>query len=341
MAKHNPYEVLGVPRDASDKDIKAAFRHLAMKFHPDRNKGSAEAEEKFKQVNEAYEAIKDEDKRRSFDTSVHYRTASDFDLNDMFNSFFGGKWTSQVSRPRQRQDVPQIEHAEIHLVVPFESAVKGCDYDIKFDKKSVCEKCSGRGVPSGVDPERCQQCSGTGSVRVQRGNMAFASTCQGCSGLGTYYRYMCDLCNGLKWTKREHNITVKIPAGVDTGNVVRVAGQGHSTIAGTGDLYLHLKIAPSHKFQRQGPNIVSNIDVKFTTAALGGAVSVLTVHGPETVDIPAGSQQGDTVRIPKKGTYNLTTKIQGDHVVVLNVLLPKQLNEDQRKSLESLRELGI
>jgi len=341
MTKSNPYEILGVPRDASDKDIKAAYRQLAMQFHPDRNKGSAEAEEKFKQVNEAYESIKDADKRRAFDTSVHYRTASDFDLNDMFNTFFGGRWSVNNSKTRQRNEVPQVEHAEIQLLVHFDNAVKGCEHDVKFDKKFVCEKCSGRGIPEGVEPERCGQCAGSGSVRMQRGNMMFASTCQGCAGKGTYYRYMCDTCNGMKFTKRSHSITVKIPAGVDTGNVVRVSGQGHNTVAGTGDLYLHIKVAPSHRFQRQGANIVSNVDIKYTTAVLGGVLNVLTVHGNDEVEVPPGTQHGDTIRIYKKGTYNLTTKSQGDHVVVLNVTMPKQVSEEQRSLLESLRAAGM
>lgn len=341
MAKLNPYEVLGVSRDASDKDIKTAYRQLAMQFHPDRNKGSADAEEKFKQVNEAYESIKDSDKRRELDTSVHYRTASDVDLNEMFNSFFGGRWAQGTNRARQKNEAQQVEHAEIHVVIQFDSAVKGCDHDVKYERKFVCEKCSGRGVPEGVEPERCAQCNGSGNVRAQRGNMVFATTCQGCAGLGTYYRYMCDACNGRKWTKRDHSITVKIPVGVDTGNVVRVAGQGHNTIAGTGDLYLHVKVAPSHRFQRQGSNIVSNVDVKYTTAVLGGIISVTTVHGQEEVEVLPGTQNGDTLRILKKGTFNLTTRAQGDHVAILRVTMPKQINDQQRSLLENLRSAGL
>ena len=341
MSKSNPYEVLGVPRDASDKDIKAAYRQLAMKFHPDRNKGSAEAEEKFKQVNEAYESIKDPDKRRTFDTSVHYKTSSDFDLDEMFNSFFGGKWTAQGTKSRPRNDVPQSENAEMQIVIQFDNAVKGCDHEVKFEKKFICEKCSGKGVPEGVEPERCVQCNGSGNIRVQRGNMVFASNCGGCDGKGTYYRYVCDACSGRKWVKRDYTLTVKIPAGVDTGNVVRVAGQGHCTPTGIGDLYLHVKVAPSHRFQRQGSNIISSIEVKLTTAILGGKLNVLTVHGQEEIEVPSGTQTGDTVRIYKKGTYTLTTKVNGDHVAVLNIAMPKKVSDDQRKVLESLSELGL
>jgi molecular chaperone DnaJ len=348
--KRDYYEVLGVPRNASPEEIKKAFRKLAFQYHPDRNKDDG-ASEKFKEVNEAYEVLSDADKRSAYDRFGHAgaenlfgRGFEGFDFGgfgDIFEAFFGGTSTSTRQAPRRGGDL------RYNISVTFEEAALGCEKEIDITRTEVCSTCHGTRSQPGSQPARCTACDGTGQIRrVQRsifGQFINTSVCGQCHGEGKIVSDPCRDCKGIGFQKHKRGIAVKIPAGIDDGNGIRMSGEGDAGIRGgpAGNLYVVVAVKPHRFFSREGDNVVYELPVNFAQAALGSEVSVPTLHGESKLKIPSGSQTGRVFRLKGSGIPHLRGSGRGDQLVVLRVVTPESLNKEQRRLFEELaKSLG-
>ena len=348
--KRDYYEVLGVPRGASAEDIKKAFRKLAFQYHPDRNRNDGAAD-KFKEVNEAYEVLSDADKRAAYDRFGHAgadnmfgRGFEGFDFGgfgDIFDAFFGGGTATQRQAPRRGDDL------RYNISVSFEEAALGCEKEIDVSRTEVCAACHGTRSKPGTKPERCPECGGTGQVRrVQRsifGQFINTSACSQCRGEGTIITDVCPDCRGAGTQKQKRRISVRVPAGVDDENVIRLSGEGDAGSRGgsAGNLYVAINVREHEYFSREGDNILYELPVNFAQAALGTEVEVPTLHGPAKVKVPAGSQTGRVFRLKDKGIPHLRGSGRGDQMVVLRVMTPESLSKEQRKLFEELaKSLG-
>jgi molecular chaperone DnaJ len=348
--KRDYYDVLGVPRDASNEDIRKAFRKLAFQYHPDRNRSDGAAD-KFKEVNEAYEVLSDADKRAAYDRFGHSgaegmfgRGFEGFDFGgfgDIFDAFFGGGTATQRQAPRRGGDL------RYKINITFEEAALGTEKEIDISRTEVCATCHGTRSRPGSKPERCPNCGGSGQVRrVQRsifGQFINPSTCGQCHGEGTIVSDPCPDCRGSGLQKQKRRISVKVPAGVDDENVIRLTGEGDAGSRGgpAGNLYVSLSVQKHAYFSREGDNIVYELPVNFAQAALGTEVEVPTLHGPAKVKVPSGSQTGRVFRLRNSGIPHLHGLGKGDQLVVLRVVTPESLNKEQRKLFEELaKSLG-
>jgi molecular chaperone DnaJ len=348
--KRDYYEVLGVPRNASPEDIKKAFRKLAFQYHPDRNKDDG-ASEKFKEVNEAYEVLSDADKRSAYDRFGHAgaenlfgRGFEGFDFGgfgDIFEAFFGGTRTTTRQAPRRGGDL------RYNISVTFEEAALGCEKEIDITRTEVCSTCHGTRSQPGSQPARCTTCDGTGQIRrVQRsifGQFINTSVCGQCHGEGKIVTDPCRDCKAIGFQKHKRNIAVKIPAGIDDGNGIRMTGEGDAGIRGgpAGNLYVVVTVKPHRFFNREGDNVVYELRVNFAQAALGAEVSVPTLYGESKLKIPSGSQTGQVFRLKGSGIPHLRGSGRGEQLVVLRVMTPESLNKEQRRLFEELaRSLG-
>ncbi|WBW99787.1 molecular chaperone DnaJ [Oceanirhabdus sp. W0125-5] len=347
------YKVLGVEKDASEADIKRAFKKLALKYHPDRNPDDKEAEEKFKEINEAYQVLSDPEKRSKFDK---YGTVDfdggfggfggggfDFgDLGDIFGDIFGGRGgfggRSNPNAPRKGADI------ETRINLTFEEAVFGVEKDITINKHENCDTCNGSGATPGTSAKTCDVCGGSGVV-MQRANTAFGSfstqtTCSKCHGKGKIIESPCVKCHGSGKVKKKKTISVKIPAGVDTGNVMPLRGQGEPGTNGgpNGDLYVNIRVAPSKVFDRKGYDIHIEEHISFPKAVLGVSLDVPTVDGDVTYNVPAGTQSGTVFRLRGKGVPVVNGRGRGDQFVKIIVDVPKKLNEKQKEALKMYME---
>ncbi len=345
VVKRDYYEVLGLPRDASNEDIKKAFRKLAFEYHPDRNH-DAGASDKFKEINEAYEVLSDADKRAAYDRFGHTgadnvfgRGFEGFDMGgfgDIFDAFFGGS-----GRPNQ-QTARRGEDLRYNIKVTFEEAALGCEKEIEISRTEVCGTCHGTRSRPGVQPVRCSTCEGTGQIRrVQRslfGQFINTTVCSDCRGEGLIVKEPCPDCRGSGLQKHKRTISVKIPAGVDEGNGIRITGEGEAGYrgGGAGNLYVMISIKPHEYFTREGENVVYELGVNFAQAALGAELDVPTLHGAARLKIPAGSQSGKVFRMKDKGIPRLHGMGRGDEMVVLKVVTPESLTKEQRKLFEEL-----
>lgn len=348
------YEILGVPRSASTDELKQAFRRLAMQYHPDRNPDNSEAEEKFKEINEAFAVLSDPEKRAAYDRFGHAGVrgpggaAPDFtvdfsDFADIFGEFFGFGRTSRQARnaPRRGADL------QYRVDLSFEEAVFGVEREIVITRDEVCSRCNGNGAEPGTTPVKCATCNGRGEVRQMRqtilGSMVQVGTCPTCNGTGETISTPCQTCNGRGLERKTRKKLVTIPAGVDTGNQIRLAGEGQPGIHGgpNGNLYLVVEVK-SHKFFRRRENdILLDLEVNIAQATLGAEVDVPTVDGLEKLRIPAGTQPGKVLRLRGKGVPHLRGGGRGDQLVLVNVVVPKNLTSEQRKLFEQLaRSLG-
>jgi len=349
------YEILGVPREAANGDIKAAFRSLARQYHPDVSK-EANAEDKFKEINEAYAVLSDQDKRAAYDRYGHAGvqgaggvpdwTTMDFSdiLGDLFGFGFGGFGrSSNRSRnaPRRGADLQY----RVHLT--FEEAVFGVDKEIEITRDEVCDTCNGSGAKPGTSPSRCSTCGGNGEVRQSRqtifGSMVQVTSCPACGGKGEVLIHPCSTCSGRTQIRRTHKKTVTIPAGVDTGTQIRLAGEGQPGINGgpSGNLYLVIQARDHKYFRRRDNDILLDLNVNIAQATLGDEVDVPTVDGNVALKIPAGTQPGKVLRMRGKGVPHLRSNGRGDQLVVVNVSVPKSVNPEQRKLFEQLgKSLG-
>src|SRR5687767_1033932 len=346
--KRDYYEVLGLARGASLDDIKKAYRKLAVKFHPDKNPGDPDAEEKFKEAAEAYGVLSDDEKRARYDRYGHQGLggATGFDPNQFadfgdilgdlfgFGDFFGTRGR-RSNRPVRGNDLRYDLHLE------FMDAVFGKDVSLDIPRTITCTTCNGSGAKSGTQPVTCTGCAGRGQIRYSQGFFAVARTCPQCGGAGKVIKDPCVTCGGAGRLREEKKISVKIPAGVDDGSRLRVAGEGEAGFNGgpSGDLYVFISVNDHPKFTRRDYDIHSEHAVNYTQAALGGDVKVETIDGHESLKIPAGTQPSQVFRLRNKGVPFLDGTGRGDHYVHVAVRIPSSLTDEQRELLEQLAEL--
>ncbi|MEO8275287.1 MAG: molecular chaperone DnaJ [Thermoanaerobaculia bacterium] len=352
-ARRDHYEVLGVERTASDKDIKAAYRKLALLHHPDKNPGDKGAEELFKQAAEAYSVLSDSEKRERYDRFGHQGAAaggfeggfdpSTFgDFSDILGDLFGfaGGRSGVRSRATAGADL------RYDLEIGFEEAAFGVTRSLKIPRLEMCETCSGTGAAEGSSPVKCKGCGGRGQVQFSQGFFTLARTCAACGGEGVTIANPCKDCRGEGRVEMLRTLEVKIPRGVDNGARLRLVGEGeHGRRGGTrGDLYVVLSVAPHERFERDGQQVFSEVEIGFSQAVLGAEVEVETLHGTEELTIPAGTRHGEQFRIKGKGVDRVGgagTSGRGDHIALVAIRVPKsaELDEEKRELLRKLAEL--
>ena len=349
-AKRDYYEVLSVERSANEQEIKSSYRKLAMQYHPDRNPGNPQAEEKFKEATEAYSVLMDANKRAQYDRFGHQGVnmggggVEGFpfqDLNDIFGDLFGisdifgaGGSTRRRTRAQQGSDI------RYDLALEFEEAVFGKNTDIKVRTYAECESCDGSGSQPGHSAAACNACGGRGQVRFQQGFFSVSRTCSRCNGSGTTISHPCNVCRGQGRVVREKTIAVKVPAGVEHGTKILFTGEGEAGINGgpAGDLYVVLNVKEHAFFERQGKDLYCVVPLSFPQAALGAEIEVPTLDGAHTLSIPAGTQSGATLRIKNKGVPVLRGSGRGDLYVQVRVQTPAKLSKNQKELLNQLAE---
>jgi len=353
VSKRDYYEILEISRTASDGEIKSAYRKLAMKYHPDRNPGDKAAEEKFKESAEAYAILCDPEKRSLYDRFGHagVRSAAgagagfdpsvfqEFgDFADILGNMFG--FGDLFGGGRRRGGPQRGADLRYDLEISFEEAARGAETTVQIPRQENCETCHGSGAAPGSSPSNCPQCHGQGQVRFQQGFFTVARTCPQCRGAGKIITKPCQTCRGAGRVARERKITVKIPAGIATGQQLRLQGEGESGSAGgpAGHLYVVVHVQEHAFFRRDGVNLFCEIPVNFTTVALGGEIQVPTLEGPETVRVPDGTQTGTTLRLKGKGMPDVGGRGRGDLFATVQVRTPKKLTREQRKIVEQLAE---
>ena len=342
------YDRLGVSKDASQDEIERAYRKMSKKYHPDINKEPG-AEEKYKEVQEAYETLSDDQKRAAYDqygpdgANAGFGGQGGFGgfdggagfggFEDIFSSFFGGGAARNPNAPRQGDDL------QYRVNLSFEEAVFGAEKEVHYNREATCKTCSGSGAKPGTSPVTCGRCHGQGVINVDTqtplGVMRRQVTCDVCHGTGQEIKDPCQTCHGTGHEKQSHKVSVKIPAGVETGQQIRLAGQGEAGFNGGpyGDLFVIINVNPSDKFTRDGSTIYYTLNISFVQAALGDTVEVPTVHGNVEMTIPAGTQTGKTFRLKGKGAPRLRGGSQGDQHVTVKIVTPTKLNDAQKEAL--------
>ena len=341
------YDRLGVSKDASQDEIKRAYRKMSKKYHPDINKEPG-AEEKYKEVQEAYETLSDDQKRAAYDQygpdgANGFGGQGGFGgfdggagfggFEDICSSFFGGGATRNPNAPRQGDDL------QYRVNLSFEEAIFGAEKEVHYNREATCKTCSGSGAKPGTSPVTCGRCHGQGVINVDTqtplGMMRRQVTCDVCHGTGQEIKEPCQTCHGTGHEKQSHKVSVKIPAGVETGQQIRLAGQGEAGFNGGpyGDLFVIINVNPSDKFTRDGSTIYYTLNISFVQAALGDTVEVPTVHGNVEMTIPAGTQTGKTFRLKGKGAPRLRGGSQGDQHVTVKIVTPTKLNDAQKEAL--------
>jgi len=346
MAKRDYYETLGLARGASEQDIKSAFRRLAKDFHPDRNPGDKVAEQKFKELAEAYEALRDPQKRAAYDQFGHaafdgqgrgaHGFGPDFasSMSDIFDDLFGEFMGGRRGRRSGRERGADLRY-NMEIVLP--EAFTGKTAQVRVPASVTCESCSGSGAKPGTHPSSCPTCGGAGKVRASQGFFTIERTCPSCQGRGEIINDACGSCNGSGRVVKERTLSVNIPAGVEDGTRIRLAGEGEAGLRGgpAGDLYIFLSIKPHEFFQRDGADIFCRVPIAMTTAALGGHIDVPTIDGGKTrVKVPDGTETGNQFRLKGKGMPVLRSKVTGDMYIQVEVETPKSLTRRQRELLE-------
>jgi molecular chaperone DnaJ len=350
MTQRDYYEVLGVPRGATPDELKSAFRRLARQYHPDVN-NSPDAEERFKEINEAYAVLSDDERRAAYDRFGHAGVRGpngmpdfnvDFsDFADIFGDLFGFGGFGRSSR-RSRNAPRRGADLQYRLDLTFEEAVFGVEREIEITRDEVCHTCSGSGAEPGTSPVRCPTCNGTGEVRKVRqtllGSMVQVSTCPTCNGQGETISTPCRTCQGRGLERRTRKKIVSIPAGVDSGNQIRLAGEGQPGINGgpNGNLYIAVKVKSHKFFRRREFDILLDLNVNIAQATLGADVEIPTVDGPANLKIPSGTQPGKVLRLRAKGVPKLRGNGRGDQMVIVNVEVPSRLSGEQRELFEQL-----
>ena len=350
MAKKDYYEVLGVERGADEKAIKRSYKKLAMQYHPDRTKGDKAKEEKFKEIQEAYEILGDKEKRAAYDQYGHAAfeqgsmggggfgggfSGADFGdiFGDMFGDIFGGGG-------RGRQRVVRGEDLRYDIQITLEEAVKGTTKDIQINTLAHCDSCDGTGAEKGSKVETCPSCHGSGRVRRQQGFFVTEAICPTCHGSGKKIEKPCKSCHGEGRVHKKKNLSVKIPAGVDTGNQLRLSGEGAAGENGApaGDLYVVIHVKEHHIFERDGNNLYCEVPISFSMAALGGEIEVPTLDGKVKLKIPAETQTGKLFRMRGKGVSSTRSGYAGDLICRVVIETPVNLNKEQKELLEKLEE---
>lgn len=367
MAKRDFYEVLGIAKGASDTEIKKAYRKAAMKYHPDKFSGAnesekKEAEDKFKEINEAYQILSDENKRAQYDRFGHAAFengggagAGGFggfsggfeDLGDIFGSFFGGNGGfggfGGFGNSRQRGPEPG-EDLRYNLELTLEEAAKGIEKTLKYKKTGTCKTCHGTGAQEGSKMNKCSKCNGTGTIHVTQrtvfGNFQTAQECDVCHGKGEIPEKKCKKCNGTGIDTETVEKTIKIPAGIDDGQKLRLSGMGNASTEGgpNGDLYVYITVKQHPFFERNGVDIICNVPITFAQAALGGDIEIPTLNGKKTIKVPAGTQNDKMFRLKGEGIKNPRSPYTGDQIVRIKIEVPVNLNSEQQELLKKFDE---
>lgn len=345
MSKRDYYEVLGVSRESSDDEIKSAYRKLAFKFHPDRNPDDPEAEANFKEAAEAYEVLRDAEKRQRYDRFGHeglngngFSSSEDIfgTFSDIFSDFFGFS-TSRGggSRPRAGADL------RYNLDISFREAAKGTEVEITIPVEEICSDCQGTGAKKGTSPLSCPQCGGTGTVQQSQGFFRIAVTCPHCRGQGSVITDPCAECMGRGTVINDKDLKVRIPAGVDNNSRLRLRGEGEAGIYGgpPGDLYVVIRVEPDKVFERQGQNLILSREIGFVEAALGHRIEVPTLEDSVNLDIPKGAQSGEVFRLRGLGLPHLGSTHKGDLLVEVRIKTPINLNKRQEELLREFAEI--
>ena len=343
------YQRLGIDRNASETDIKKAFRKLALKYHPDRNPGDKESEENFKKINEAYSCLSEPQKKANYDT---YGTAEgmgmgaggfDFggfsnNFGDVFSDIFGDFFGTSRRRTRPTKGADLRYDIDINLV----EAVFGSEKKINIPRWENCSACKGTGAKPGKGPVVCQNCRGTGQTRIQQGFFTIAKTCGKCRGEGKIITDPCTACKGQCKVRRENTVSIKIPAGVDTGIRLRVSGEGEAGSLGgpNGDLYIVIEVQPHSFFKRKDNDLLCEVPISFVHATLGGEIEVPTIDGNETIKIPAGTPSGKVFHLKNKGVPKLGGHGRGDQFVSVFIDVPKKLTTQQKELLKQFAEIS-
>ena len=354
--KRDYYEVLGVEKNASDGEIKKAYRKLAMKYHPDQNPGDKTAEEKFKEINEAYEVLSDADKKARYDqfgfAGVDPNFAAGqgggfggfegfegFDLGSIFGDFFGGGGRSQ-----RRGGPTRGQNLGVEISLTFEEAAFGCEKEITIGRVEPCSTCGGSGCKAGTKPETCSKCGGRGTIRTQQNFMGMTmqseSPCPACGGKGKIIKEPCNVCKGKGKVRRNKTLKVQVPAGIDHGQSFRLRGEGNSGTGGgpSGDVIVTVSVKPHPLFQRDGANVLCEMPITFPQAALGAEIEVPTLDGKVRYTIPEGTQTGTTFRLKGKGIPYVGYKNRGDQYVTVVVETPTSLTREQKELLKKFAD---
>jgi molecular chaperone DnaJ len=359
MSKKDYYEILGVGRNATEQELKSAYKRLAIRYHPDKNPGDAEAEEMFKEVAEAYSVLSNGEQRARYDRFGHAGVSSSAAgaganwgaqgfggiediLGDLFGfgDVFGGRAGGGAGGGR-RSGAQRGADLRYDLEITLEEAAKGMTAQLRIPRLETCETCTGTGAKSGTQPETCATCSGAGQVRYQQGFFSVARTCGACRGTGRIIKNPCETCNGAGRTERERQMEVKIPAGVETGSRLRITGEGEGGASGggAGDLYVVIHVKEHEQFERQGSNLYAAVPVTFAQAALGSEIMVQTLAGEQPLKIPAGTQTGTVFRLKGHGMPVLGGRGHGDLFVSVALRTPTTLTREQRRLLEELSKI--
>jgi molecular chaperone DnaJ len=354
MAKRDYYEVLGVSRGANETEIKSAYRKLAIRYHPDKNPGDDAAEEKFKEAAEAYSVLSDAEQRARYDRFGHAGVSSSASaqgswgaqgfggIEDILGDLFGfGDVFGGRSGGGRRGAAQRGADLRYDLEMTLEEAAEGMTAQLRVPRLEACETCKGSGAAAGTQPETCSGCNGTGQVRYQQGFFSVARTCGQCRGTGRVIRTPCEQCKGAGRVEREKQIEVKIPAGVETGSRLRLAGEGEAGAQGgpAGDLYVVIHVKEHELFERQGNNLYASVPITFAQAALGSETTVKTLDSQQELKVPAGTQTGTIFRLKGHGMPVLGGRGRGDLFVSVTVVTPTTLTREQRKLLEQLAQI--
>jgi len=346
------YETLGVPKTASQDELKKAYRKLVREFHPDKNPGNAEAEARFKEVQSAYDVLSDPEKREQYDRfgSANGRGPGgftqpggttfdfgDFDLGDIFGGMFGGR--------RQQQQQPRGQRGndvEVEVRLSFEDALQGVQTTVPVQLELACHTCHGTGAAPGTAPVKCPNCDGTGVVATSQGLFALQQPCPRCRGMGSIVETPCPTCHGSGRERRTKRYTVKIPAGVKDGTKIKLKGKGEAGFGGAsaGDLFVITRVEPSKIYERRGDDLVVVVPVTYPTARLGGSVEVPTPEGNVSLKVPAGTEDGKLLRIKGRGAPRLNGSGKGDVLARIRIDVPKRVNKKERELLEELQKAG-
>jgi len=353
VTKTDFYEVLSVSRDASDQELKTAYRKLAMQYHPDRNPNNPAAEERFKECSEAYQVLSDPDKRAAYDRYGHAAFTNGMggggnpfqgspfgsqDVSDVFSDLFGEMFNMGGQRKASR--VQRGRDLRYDMSLEFEEAVFGKEKEIVVKRMETCIECKGTGAAKGKAPVTCPQCKGAGQMRFQQGFFSVARTCPKCSGTGTTITDPCQVCRGETRVQKEHTILVKVPAGVEQDTRIRYQGEGEAGMFGgpTGDLYVVLNVKPHKFFERDGDDLHCMVPISFPQAALGTELEIQTLEGKATIKVPEGTQSGKEIKLRGQGVPHLNEHGKGDLIVEIRVTTPAKLTKAQRDLLKQLSE---
>lgn len=354
--KRDYYEVLGVSRNADEAELKKAYRKLAKQYHPDMNPDNKEAEAKFKEINEAYAVLSDPQKRQQYDRFGHSGLNGngfegfsgfggfDFGFEDIFDTFFGG---SPFGRSTRKRSGPQRgADLKYSLEISFNEAAFGTTKEINISRMQLCQVCNGSGAKPGTSPETCRHCNGAGQIRqVQNtpfGQMVNMRVCEVCRGEGTVISNPCDECHGNGRVRKTSRISINVPAGIDNGQTISLRGEGEPGMKGgpPGDLYVSIRVKPHPIFKRDGYNVICEIPITFTQAALGAELEIPTIEGTMKYNIPEGTQTGTVFRLKNKGIKHLRSNAKGDQLLKVSVEVPTKLSAKQKELLKEFAEIS-